>query len=288
MSTLVRLKKDLDFNVELVSLIDVMKGIAASEFQELQKRKEHFHKRFLESFASFFELIDFGKVEHPFGRVTTERMGIIMVTSDEGFMGGLNTHVINSALAERQKDAELIIIGERGAAYLKGVGEKFEFFPGITEENRYKLAVDIKNRIIQESNAGRIGKVILSYPFPISFTFQRVELVTILPCTELFEKKKDVKADSEEVILESRLEGIIEHLVAEWITHKLYEVFEDSKLSEFAARTIHLEQSYQELSQLKNILQYQYTKEKHSFIDRGMRGAFASQLLRKRIKGGAY
>jgi len=86
--------------------------------------------------------------------------------------------------------------------------------------------------------------------------------------------------------LESKLEGIIEHLVAEWITHKLYEIFEDSKLSEFAARTIHLEQSYQELSRLKNNLQYQYLKEKHSFIDRGMRGAFASQLLRKRNKGG--
>ena len=263
--------------------MDVMKGIAASQFQALQKRKKHF-KKFLESFGNFFELIDFGAIKHPFGRITTERMGIIMVTSDEGFMGGLNTHVINAGLAERKNHAHLMIVGERGAAYLKGIGEEFTAFPGITEENKYELALKLKDYVMQQAREGKIGKVVLSYPLPISFTFQKVELVKILPATELFEEQRaeDRGERTEKVIIESSPDNIIEHLVAEWITQKLYEVFEDSKISEFAARTIHLEQSYQSLSQTGKTLQYQYFKARHSSIDRSMRETFASQLLRRR------
>ena len=142
MATLSTLQKELEFNTDLVALLNVMKGIAASRFQALQKRKERF-KKFVNSFQGFFELIDFSAVEHPFGRAVAKRAGVIMVTSDEGFMGGLNSHVINAALAERKNETELITLGERGSAYLKGMGEKFVPFPGVTEENKYELALKL-------------------------------------------------------------------------------------------------------------------------------------------------
>ncbi|MEI8349088.1 MAG: FoF1 ATP synthase subunit gamma [Candidatus Omnitrophota bacterium] len=281
MATLSSLKKEYDFNVELASVIDVMKGIAASQFQSLQRRRERF-KKFLDSFSSFFQLIDFSAVAHPFGRLATERVGIIMVTSDEGFMGGLNTHVINAALAHRRTEAELIIVGDRGAAYLKGLGEQFTYFPGVTDENKYELAIKLRDYIMQQSKRAKFGMVLLSYPLPVSFTFQKVEVIKLLPCTELFEKKEDLTSGGEKVIVESHLEDIIEHLVAEWISEKLYEVFEDSKLSEFAARAINLEQSYQNVSQSRKIARYRFFQAKHTAIDRSMRETFASQLLRKK------
>jgi F-type H+-transporting ATPase subunit gamma len=297
MPTLSTLKNELEFNTDLVALLEVMKGIAASRFQALQKRKERFRK-FADSFQSFFELIDFSQAEHPFSRASTKRVGIVMVTSDEGFMGGLNTHVINSGLAERKSEAELMILGERGAAYLKGMNEKFIPFPGVTEENKYELALKLKDYIMEQSKSHKIGKVVLSYPVPVSFTFQKIEVVKLLPCAELFEKQKtedrrqrtedrgqkteDRGQNPEKVIIESSMDAIIEHLVGEWITQKLYEVFEDSKLSEFAARTINLEQSHQNLSQSREALRYKYFSAKHSFVDKGMRETFASQLLRRR------
>ena len=289
MATLSTLQKELEFNTDLVALLNVMKGIAASRFQALQKRKERF-KKFVNSFQGFFELIDFSAVEHPFGRAVAKRAGVIMVTSDEGFMGRLNSHVINAALAERKNETELITLGERGSAYLKGMGEKFVPFPGVTEENKYELALKLKEYIMKQSKEGKLDKVTLFYPMPVSFTFQKVEMIKVLPATELFEGQK--VADSlnaerhalyaEKVIIESSIEAIIEHLVGEWITQKLYEVFEDSKLSEFAARTVNLEQSHQNLSQAREALRYKYFRAKHSFVDRGMRETFASQLLRKK------
>ena len=79
-------------------------------------------------------MIDFSSVEHPFAK-GEGRLGIIMITSDEGVRGGLNTRVINTALSyPGAADAQLILIGERGAGYLKDIGRDFTKFPGVTTE----------------------------------------------------------------------------------------------------------------------------------------------------------
>ncbi len=275
-----KLKKELELNTELTQLLDVLKGIAASQFRQLEKKKERFAK-FMDAFEGFFQMIDFSVVEHPFAK-GGEKLGIIMITSDEGFMGGLNTKVINTALGySGAENAELIIIGERGAGYLKGIGRSFTGFPGIASEGGYEAALNLKTFIMKEGLAGKFSRLLLFYPRPVSFTVQKIEALNILPCSELFAKREKV-ITQENIIIESSLNNIIEYLVGAWITEKFFEVFEDSKLSEFSARTVHLEESHQVLLQRDRLIRFQYFRSHHEFVDRGMRETFSSQLLRKR------
>ncbi|MEA3305301.1 MAG: F0F1 ATP synthase subunit gamma [Candidatus Omnitrophota bacterium] len=282
MPILKKIKEDVEFNQQLTNLVDILRGIAASQFRKAKEQKEYF-KTFLDSFESFFRIVDLSKPTHPFVTGGPQKMGIIMITSDQGFMGGLNTQVINTAL-DRRKDnpAELIILGRRGASFLKGMGEEFTFFPGIDEENKYQLLMELRDYVIRQKLEGNVGRVILSYPEPLSFTYQEVKLINILPCTELFEKKQEFVSQAEKVLIESPLGKIIEYLVTMWITHKFYEIFENSKLSEFAARTINLEKSYQQLSQKNKLLRYKYFYNFHRLIDRNMRDIFASAILSKK------
>ncbi|MFH1245730.1 MAG: FoF1 ATP synthase subunit gamma [Candidatus Omnitrophota bacterium] len=285
------LKKELGLNAELTELLDVLKGIASSQFRALENKKERF-ATFLDAFEGFFQMIDFSPVEHPFAKDTSGKLGIIMVTSDEGFMGGLNTRVINTALNYTGvKGARLIVIGERGAGYLTGLGHNFVKFPGIAGEERYEAAVKIKDYIMKEGLAGQFSRLILVYPKPISFTVQKIEVIKILPCSELFERQKtedrgqtteDRIQTTEEVIIESSLGSIIEFLLGAWITEKLFEVFEDSKLSEFSARVVHLEESHQSLLQRGRHIQFQYFRSHHDLVDKGMRETFAAQIIRKK------
>lgn len=278
-------KKEFALNTELTELLDVLKSIAASEFRVLERKKERFAK-FIETFNGFFRMINFSAVEHPFAQDKLSRLGIIMITSDEGFMGGLNARVINAALGySGSQNAELVIIGRRGAAYLKGLGKKFTAFPGIISEERYEAALKLRDFIVKETMAGRFSKLILIYPKPVSFTLQHIEVLNILPCGDLFKKRErleeEAKEGAREPIVESSLSGIIEYLVKIWIAYKLLEVFEDSKLSEFSARTVHLEQSYQDLIRQGKVLRFQYFRSHHEFVDKGMRETFSAQLIRK-------
>ncbi|MCX5667885.1 MAG: F0F1 ATP synthase subunit gamma [Candidatus Omnitrophica bacterium] len=290
MQSVQKLKKELQLNTELTDLLDVLKGIASSEFRALERNKERFAK-FLNAFEGFFQMIDFSLAEHPFARDRSGKLGIIMVTSDEGFMGGLNTKVINAALNYDGADkAALIIIGERGAGYLKGLGRAFTPFPGVKADSCYESALGLKDFIMKEGLAGTFSKLMLIYPRPVSFTMQKIEILKLLPCGELFEKQGaihgavDGKQDlfTEKVIIESSLSGIIEYLVSAWIAEKLYEVFEDSKLSEFSARTVHLEESYQLLLERGKSIGFQYFRSHHDLVDKGMRETFSARMISKK------
>ena len=275
-----KLKKELEFNTELKQLLEVLKGIAASQFRQLEKRKERFVK-FMDTFEGFFQMIDFSAIDHPFAKAQG-KLCIMMVTSDEGFMGGLNSKVINMALAYPEAEhAQLIILGERGAGYLRGMRHSSVEFPGIPSEGVYETALKLRDYIMKEASSGKFSRLVLFYPKPLSFTLQKIESVTILPCSEMFEKRKSL-VPKEELILDSSLNKIIEYLLGAWVMEKLLEVFEDSKLSEFSARTVHLEESHQVLQQRESSIRFQYFRSHHELLDRGLRETFSTQLIRKK------
>ncbi|MBI3602047.1 MAG: F0F1 ATP synthase subunit gamma [Candidatus Omnitrophica bacterium] len=281
MQTVQKLKKEFELNTELAGLLDTLKGIASAQFRMLEKKKERF-KHFLFAFEKFFPMIDFNAVQHPFAR-DKGPLGIMIVTSDEGFMGGLNTRVINTALSyPGADDALLIVIGARGASYLKGLGHDFLEFPGIASDRRYEEAVKFKNFIIKKGLAGTFARLILVYPKPLSFTVQKPQVLSILPCSELFQKKENLTKEEKDIITEGSPEGIIEYLLDAWITEKLFEVFEDSHLSEFSARTVHLEESHQILLRRSRVIRGQYLRSYHELVDKGMREAFASRIIHRK------
>ena len=283
MKTVQRLKEELELNGDLTELMDVLKGIAVSEFWAMSKKMGRFTK-FMKAFEGFFQLVDFSTSQHPFTK-EYGTLGIIIVTSNEGFMGGLNARVINTALAyPGARDAELMIVGEQGAVNLDSLGRKFVDFPGVATGECYEAALRLRDHIMQEGRAGKFSKLILFYPKPVSFMVQRVEELKILPCVELFEKKSEEMKKQVNAIIESPIDDIVEYLVETWIVQKLFEVFEDSKLAEFSARTVHLEESYQILLNQGKGIRYQYFRGRHELVDAGMRDIYSAQIVRKKGK----
>ena len=269
-------------NRYLDSVLEALKMIAAAEYRALEKKKEERHAAFMDAFGAFFHLIDFSAVDHPF-RHTRGNLGIIMITSDEGFMGGLNTQVVNRGMEFVERDTdEIVVFGERGARLLVETKRRFTSFPGIKGEERYEMAVKLKDYIVSEGLANRFGCSVVIYPHPVSIAIQKVETISMLPCDQLFEKKLEAALPIQEVILESVVTDLLSYLIDTWITLILFNVFEDSKLSEFAARTIHLEESHQRLSEQEKILRHQYFRARREWIDKQMQDMFAGQIGRRK------
>ena len=112
------LRKELRFNAELVQLIETLKNVAAAQYFTMEKSRHRF-EAFMDAFAGFFRVVNLADVDDPMVRATSDVMGIIVVTSDSGFMGGLNQSVIRAAI-EAQGDhpsdkTTLVVIGEKGA-----------------------------------------------------------------------------------------------------------------------------------------------------------------------------
>ncbi|MDA1044966.1 MAG: F0F1 ATP synthase subunit gamma, partial [Verrucomicrobia bacterium] len=183
----------------------------------------------------------------------------------------------------------LIMIGEKGAGVLTDQGREFKFFQGVHQSTIYEQSVELRDSLVEEVKSGRLGKVLIAYPRPLSFTTQVTETADLLPCGQLFDRSADSEVsrhskrfkliqESQKVIFESSFDDMVAHLASTWVESKLYEVFEDSKIAEFSARAMHLEGSFQKLEEEKAKLRHATFKAIHGKIDKGMRESYAALI----------
>ncbi len=205
---------------------------------------------------------------------------IIAVTSDEGFLGELNTVLVNSAAdLINNTDDELVVLGERGAKYFEDMGLKFTIFPGITEEARFGEAEKIRDYVLSGYRK-KYGRVFVVYPRFISFVSQKVEKTCILPVEFQDGLSTQISTNLlEEILIEPNKKTVLETLVKLWSGIKLIEIFWTAKLSEYGARIMHLEGSTQELIHQKKRLSFEYVRFLHGLKDKSIREISASKIL---------
>ncbi len=281
MKTITSLKNDLDFNRGLSSLIEALKNIAVSQYRSLEHKMKTYEV-FMNTVQEYFEFFDFSKASHPFLVASPKPQAIIVVTSDSGLLGGLNMQVVSAAVADLEKHpGELIVIGERGKGYAQESRVPFVAFPGIRDEDRQEQALQLRDYIFDRVLSGEFGSLQVVYPRPISFTVQRVEKVVFLPFVPPARtgQEEEGPIDPKDVIIESSVSDIVEYLAYLWMGQKLYEIFGLSRLAEFAARYVHLEESLHRLKEMDGKLKLQYFRVRHEIIDRNMRELFSARLL---------
>ncbi|MFC1631220.1 F0F1 ATP synthase subunit gamma [Candidatus Omnitrophota bacterium] len=279
MKILSLVKKDMEFNQGLHSLLGVLKTIAVSEFHVLEKKMQAFEK-FSQTLEGFLELIDVRYFHHPFVNPARRAQGIVAVTSEKGLLGGLNNQVMAAACNElTKKKGKLFVVGERGELFVRERNIAAVAFPAIQDEERFSQAVQLRNYLFSEVGKGEIGALKIVYPRAISFTVQRVEIMDVLPYTP----KKTKPAEREYFLLntiwESNPEEILEYIVYLLMAQLIYEVFGWSRLAELAARFVHLEESSQKLQDLNQKLRLEYFRIRHELVDRNMRELFAARAL---------
>lgn len=282
MIPLPKLKKDVQFNNELTKVVDVMKGIAAARFHILERQLALFEAYF-DAAGAVMSMVDVRQVAHSFVQPRTPVVGVIMITSNEGFLGGLNGQVVSAGVREGGADGVYVMVGERGMNYIRDARRDCTMFPGVEDTQRQALAVTVRDYIVKQVLDGRCGRVVVAYPKPISFAVQKATVEALLPCGA-WPMVQNAGPPPAEVIWESQPADVLEYVVQQSVGARLDQLFALSRLSELAARAVHLEGSYQELLRRGKKLKSEYFRARHEVIDRSMREIFAAQLL-SRVAG---
>lgn len=283
MKLLSQVKKEIEFNQGLYSLIEILKQISMTQFHILEKKVKSFDDLFL-MIGSLLDMVDIGQVKsaHPLLNLANRQAAVIAVTSDSGLLGGLNLQVLNLAIKDViENHAKLIIIGERGKLYASESNISFVAFEGVKDETRYQQALALRNYIIDEELQRKIGPLKIIYPQPISVVAQEIRSTQLLPFSKSTYIKDSAQAKPgvpSALLLESSIEDVIEYLIFLLLGHKFHEIFGLSRLAELSARFVHLEDSRGKIEQLNKELRLQYLRQRHEIIDRSMRELFAARL----------
>jgi len=308
MKTISELKKDLVFNREMNELMDILKKTATFEFQSLFNRRkmQTVQEKYVAALEDLLKIFSSG-AQHPFLTNPLDKVILVVITSDMGFVGGLNTEVVDVGLREVRKKDELhlLALGEKGYLQLEEKGYKFEFLPGMGADMNFSLAEKVRDYIYASCWKHKIGRVIISYPKFISFAHQEIATENLIPCGYLF--KSDETAPTEtgsqveaaksartsarsdgpvnalrartKFLFEPSPQKVLDYLLKTYLAYKIYDIFWQAKLSEFAARSMHLDGSMQELTEMKKGIQSQYFRSKHEITDRTIRDIFGGRMV---------
>lgn len=279
MASITQLKQEIVFNQRLASLLDALKSIAAQQFQILERTLRS-NSVFFDAVRTIAGTFNLEQLPHPFTKGEGP-IAVVAITSDTGLLGGLNQQVLSMAMQEfRRNPGEMLVIGERGISSVQEARVPCHPFSSTTEGGWPVLAADVRDYALGQVLAGRFGALSIVHARALSFTVQKIELVRVLPCTEWLQALTGPRGTrSGDLLVESSVASVLEYLVWVWLGQKMVDVLGMSRLAEFAARSVHLEGSSQELSRRGKKLQSRYFRERRELIDRNIRELAAAKSL---------
>lgn len=264
------------FNKDLGDLIEVMKLAASAQFNRFryhQEPKEEFYTLLNSAYSSL--PLDVS-TDSFFNLPSNLPRLIVLVSSDGGFLGEQNALLFNHLLDIKRQQDEIIVLGQQGINYLNEAEISFISFESPGDKLDTQKIGLLRDYLAKRYFNQEISQVNVIYSKFINITTQQVEIEILLP----LERKKNV-AKGREILIEPDSKSVLEGWIKLWLDFRFYHIFWSSKLSEFAARIMHLEGSVQELGKINQRLQLEYFKYLHGLSDKSIRELSAARLARR-------
>ncbi len=277
-----KVKREMIEVRDLVDLVQVLKDVADMKFRDLFARRGGF-QRFGESFAEFFRLLEYTELQHPLLENDNQKTCIVVITTEEGFVGDLNNKVVVRALEERDQenpDALFVTVGRKGINKLEMLGVKNEkIFEDLAEVGMYEIAVLLKDYLVEQVMEGKFGKVKIVYPWPKDLQTVKARVIKLLPCDFILQKQKQQVERFSKVIEESDALDVIGYLAHLWVSSKIYEVMFDTSIAAVSAQSQQLETSVGNVRKEAISVKMKYRKARKNDIDKSLREVFSSRMM---------
>ncbi|MGH8777704.1 F0F1 ATP synthase subunit gamma [Paraburkholderia sp.] len=217
---------------------------------------------------------------HPF-MVTNEgakTAGIILVTTDKGLCGGMNTNVLRASvqkfkeLESEGKTIEATAIGSKGLGFLNRLRAKVVsnvVHLGDTPHLE-KLIGAVKVQLDMYSE-GKISAVYLAYTRFVNTMKQEPVIEQLLPLSaEQFESKADSAGEtpktSWDYIYEPDAQTVVDELLVRYVEALVYQAVAENMASEQSARMVAMKAASDNAKTVINELQLVYNKSRQAAI----------------------
>ena len=170
--------------------------------------------------------------------------GVIVVTTDKGLCGGLNTNVLRAVttkLRELQSEGvstEAVAIGNKGLGFLNRVGAKVvSHVTQLGDKPHLDKLIGPAKVLLDAYAEGRINAVYLSYTKFINTVKQEPVVEQLLPL-KADALKADGDAHSWDYIYEPDAQSVIDELLVRYVESLIYQAVAENMASEHSARMV--------------------------------------------------
>jgi F-type H+-transporting ATPase subunit gamma len=214
---------------------------------------------------------------HPFmaPREGLRGVGYILVTTDKGLAGGLNTNVLRVTLAKMRElegkggKSRVTAIGNKGLSFMSRMGGNI--VSQVTQmgdtPHIEKLIGAVKVQL-DAYTAGETDAVYLCYTQFINTMRQEPQVMQLLPLgAEHFEQTEaEKKAYGWDYIYEPDAKGVIDELMIRYVEALVYQAVAENMASEQSARMVAMKAASDNAKNVISELQLTYNKARQAAI----------------------
>lgn len=211
---------------------------------------------------------------HPFliKREGGNKVGIIVVTTDKGLCGGMNTNVlraVTSKLREAEgqgKKVEAVAIGNKGLGFLNRIGAKVVSHAIQLGDTPHleKLIGPVKV-LLDAYQAGQLDAVYICYTKFINTMKQEPMMEQLLPLTS-DKLKADKGTYSWDYIYEPDAQTVIDELLLRYVEALIYQAVAENMASEQSARMVAMKAASDNAGNVIGELKLVYNKTRQAAI----------------------
>jgi F-type H+-transporting ATPase subunit gamma len=210
--------------------------------------------------------------DHP---LLAEREGgkrlIVLVTTDRGLAGPLNTNTIRFASREitaHSGDLSVVTVGRKGRDAMRRARVPMEaHFQGFGDRPKFADVLPLARLITDDFLAGSYGRIDVVYNRFVSTLVQRPELIQLLPIRAA-EDTEGIPGN--QFIFEPNAGTVLERLVPRYVATRLFQAVLEAKASEESSRMVAMKNATENAEDLIEDLTLSYNKVRQSNITREM------------------
>ena len=215
--------------------------------------------------------------QHPFltERDQVKNVGMILVTTDKGLCGGLNTNVLRAATTQMKEwtDAgvgvQMTAIGNKGLGFLNRIGAK------VVSESVHIGDVPHMDELIGAVKvqvdaylAGEIDAVYLAYSQFVNTMKQEPVIAQLIALSKatLAQSEEEKKAYSWDYIYEPSADTVVDELLVRYVEALVYQAVAENIASEQSARMVAMKAASDNAKNVIGELQLVYNKSRQAAI----------------------
>ena len=213
-------------------------------------------------------------------REPVKRVGLIVITSDRGLAGALNTNAVRSVLryvADRSGGREgerveirAITVGRKGRDALRRAGIPIAaHFAQLGDRPSFGDVTAIARLVTEDFLDGTYDEIAIEYSAFISTLTQKPAVITLLP-VERPKMDEEQNISNDEYLFEPSPEAVLRRLLPHYVAIGIYRAVLENNASEQSARMIAMRSSTDNANELIDDLTLVYNKTRQATITREM------------------
>ena len=250
-----------------------MEMVAASKMRKAQERMRT-ARPYGEKIRNVAAHISHANPEyrHPFlvARDTVKRIGIIVITTDKGLCGGLNTNVLRLALSNMKEweaqgeQFDVCCIGNKGFGFMQRMGANVvSHVVGLGDKPHMEKLIGAVKVMLDSYVEDRFDRLVVFYNKFLNTMKQEVMMEQLLP---LSGEKLGVPSGSWDYIYEPDAKSVLDQALSRYIEALIYQAVSENMASEQSARMVAMKAASDNAGDVIDELTLIYNKTRQAAI----------------------